>query len=142
MARDIPILINGRSYGWSDIRINILGVRSIGITDINYSEKQDKKNHYGAGNEAISRGYGNKECSGDITLTMEEVESLKSAVASGNLNDIPPFDIIVCYIPAGGKVVTEKLIGCEFTEMNKAAKQGDTSLESKLPLVIGTIIWK
>ena len=41
-------LINGKSYEWADIVVNVLGVPIIGITNIEYEEKQGMENIYGA----------------------------------------------------------------------------------------------
>ena len=58
MAYPIAPLINGKSYEWADIVVNVLGVPIIGITNIEYEEKQGMENIYGAGRFPVSRGYG------------------------------------------------------------------------------------
>jgi hypothetical protein len=49
MAYNIVPLVNGKSYEWADIAVNILGADIIGITNIEYEEKQGMENIYGAG---------------------------------------------------------------------------------------------
>ena len=49
-------LINGVNYSWSNIKFNLFGVPVVGITEINYTRKQNKENQYGAGVEPVSRG--------------------------------------------------------------------------------------
>ena len=44
MAYPIVPLINGKSYEWADIVVNVLGTPIIGITNIEYEEKQAMEN--------------------------------------------------------------------------------------------------
>lgn len=54
------VLVNGVNYSWGNIKLVLFGVPVIGVTKINYKEKQIKENNYGIGNEPISRGHGKK----------------------------------------------------------------------------------
>jgi len=135
-------LINGRAYSWSDLTINIMGVPVFGITAIDYEEKQEKTNNYGAGAKPVSRGYGNFTFEGNITLTVEEVESLEKSAPNGNINKIPPFTIVVAYLPEGAtKTKIEKLKFVEFTGNKRAWKQNDMTGDVEIPLIIGDIEW-
>ena len=42
MALSLPALINGKSYEYADIIVNILGVPITGITSIEYETKHGK----------------------------------------------------------------------------------------------------
>ena len=97
MALSLPALINGKSYEYADIIVNILGVPITGITSIEYDIKQNMENIYGAGNKPVSRGYGKFEPTAKITLLMEEIEAITAVSPSGTLQAIPEFDIIVIY---------------------------------------------
>lgn len=134
-------IIRGTAYAWSNVVANIGGNEITGFKAIDYGEKQEKVNNYAAGNKPYSRGRGNKEYEGSITLYLEEQEALKASSPTGSLLDIPPFDIVVAFLPEGGKIITHTLKYCEFTERKINPKQGDSSIESDLPLVIGDIDW-
>lgn len=134
-------LINGVAYEWSDITVNIAGVSVTGITAIEYDEKQTIENHYGAGRYPVARSKGKIECSAKLTLLMQEVEVLQAAVASGRLQDIAPFDIIVSYAPENGTIVNHKIRNCQFTENARKWKQGDMKQEVELPLIVSHIEW-
>jgi hypothetical protein len=135
-------LINGRSYGWSDIFVNILGQRIAGITAIDYSDKQDMSNNYGAGNKPVSRGYGRISYDSSITLTMEEVASIEKISPTGRLQDIPEFTVVISYIPENSTMIkTEKLKYVRFTENKRDVKEGDMVIAVQIPLIIGDIKW-
>lgn len=140
MADFVP-LINGASYAWADIRVQLLGQTIAGITAVSYGHKQEKTNNYGAGVNPVSRGIGKREPDGcSITLEMKEVERIQAAVpAGGSLLDIAPFPIVVSYVNPSNVLVTHTLHNCEFTENKRDMKTGDTNIECELPLVLSHI---
>ena len=141
MAVNITPLINGKSYEWADLIVNILGVPVVGITAIEYAETQAMENVYGAGSYPVSRGYGKVEPSAKITMLMEEVESLMAAAPQGRLNQIPEFDIVVMYLDTN--LVTRKHVLKNVRFMNNArvSGQGETSIPVDLELIISHVEW-
>ncbi len=142
MAQNITPLINGKSYEWADIIVNILGVPVVGITSIEYAEKQNMENIYGAGSYPVSRGYGKVEPTAKITMLMEEVESLMAAAPLGRLNQIPEFDIVVMFVDTN--LVTRKhvLRNVRFMNNSRTSSQGETSIPVELELVLSNIDWQ
>jgi hypothetical protein len=134
-------LINGISYSWSQVTVNILGNPVAGITAINYEEKQAIVNNYGAGNLPVSRGFGKIEFTASVTMMMEEVEALMKSVKDGRLQSIPEFDITITYLRASGDVVTHALKNCRFMTNKRDTKVDDTKIEIQLDLVLSHIIW-
>jgi hypothetical protein len=134
-----PVMVNGINYSWGNITLVLFGVNVVGITKIAYSEKQEKKNNYGAGYQPIGRGYGNVEPSGSIEIYTEELKRIIAAAPNRSLLGIPAFDIQVVF--GGNGVAADKdiLRFCEFTEQGLTAAQNDTKLLVTLPLVIGSI---
>jgi len=132
-------LINGVNYSWSNVKLVLFGVPVIGITQIEYKRKQNKENNYGMGTEPISRGYGNKEYEGKITLYREEWNSIIIAAPSRDPLEIAPFDIQVAF--AGTRVAPglDILRACEFLEDPFTIAQGDTKVLVEIPLIIGLI---
>ena len=135
-------MINGVAYEWGDITVNIAGVAVTGITAIEYDEKQEMENHYGAGRYPVARSKGKISCSAKITLLMQEVETLQASTTNGRLQDIAPFDIVVAYLPENGTAVTHKIRNCQFSENVRTWKQGDMKQEVVLPLIVSHIEWK
>jgi hypothetical protein len=118
-----------------------MGIPLMGITDINYEEKQDMDNIYGAGNRPVSRGYGRITYEGNLTIAMEELESYKKASPTGRLQDIPEFPIVISFLPDSGTIVTHKIKYVRFKNNGRKIKEGDMKIEHQIDLVIGDIDW-
>lgn len=56
-------------------------------------------------------------------LYMEEVHALEAQAPNGRLQDLPPFDIIVQYLPDSGIIKTDKLRNCQFSENPASGKR-------------------
>lgn len=132
-------LINGINYSYANITLVLFGVPIVGITKINYKRKQKKENNYGAGNQPVSRGYGNYEYEGSIEVYTDELKRIIAASPNRDILQIPPFDIQVVFGGTGVLADKDVLRACEFTEEGLTANQGDTKLLVELPLVIGSI---
>lgn len=135
-------LINGVSHSWGDITMLIGGVPVIGVTAIEYGDKQEVKNHYGAGRMPVSRSKGRIEPTAKITLAMEEVLNLQRQSLTGRIQDIAPFPIIVSYLPEDGDVVVDRVMGCQFSENTRKWKENDLRQEVELEIVPALIMWQ
>jgi hypothetical protein len=138
----IPTLINGKAYDWQQITCNIAGVPVAGVKAISYSEEQEIVDNYGAGNRPVSRGFGNIETEGSITLSMNEVERIQLAAPNGRLQAIPEFDITVTFAQADGTPANHVLKKCRFKNNGRDMSQGDTEFEIELDLQIAEIQWR
>ncbi len=138
---DFVPLINGVEYSWGDITTVIGGVPVIGITEINYSDEQVIENHYGAGRHPVSRSKGRVTPTAKLKLHMSEVIGIQKKSPTGRLQDIAPFDLIVCYIPEDGQIVTDKVRNCQFKKNSRDWKEGDTRQEVELELIPSHIEW-
>jgi hypothetical protein len=135
-------LINGVKYSWSSISFTIAGVPEIEVQAIEYGDKQEMDNIYATGQLPVGRGYGRIVVSASITLLMDAVEAIREGSPTGRLQDIAPFDIIVCYIkPGNPKIVKHVIKNINFMEETTSAKEGDTSIPKTLPLLPSHIIW-
>jgi len=136
-------LINGTRHSWADVKINILGRTVSGITAVSYEDKQDKQNNYGAGAFPVSRGRGKYEATSKVTLHAYEVEAIVKALGIGKrIQDVPPFDMIISFLPVGSDgLVTHVIRNCEFTNNKRDIKQGDTVIEVELELITSHIEW-
>jgi len=132
-------LVNGVNYAWSNVKLVLFGVTVTGITKISYKAKQKKDDNYGQGTLPISRGYGNYEFDGSISLYRDEWAGIISQAPDNDPLSIPWFDIQVTY---GGSKVTatcDTLKSCEFLDDPLSVGQGDTKIIVELPLKIGLI---
>lgn len=141
MSYPIAPLINGKSYEYADIIVNIMGVPIVGITSIDYEEKQGMENIYGAGRNPVSRGYGKIEPTAKITLLMEEVQAIQLVAPLGRIQDIPEFDISVIYVDAALIPVKHKLRNVRFMNNVRGSKSGDTSIPVEMELILSHIEW-
>jgi hypothetical protein len=132
-------LINGTEYSWGDIATCINGIVVSGITAVNYGEKQDMQNNYGAGRYPVSRSKGRITASGKITLYMSEVVAIRRSAPGGRIQDIAPFTIEVSYLPDNGIIVVDKLMNCQFVENKRDWKEGDMNQQVELELIISHI---
>jgi len=120
-------LINGRAYDFTQVTLIIGGVSFSGVSAISWITEQTKENNHGLGKNPVSRGHGPKNTTGSIDFSMNEVEALRLAVDSGDLTDIPMFDILVYY----GNIQnpTKHVIkNAEFTSDGMEGSTGDTDL--------------
>jgi hypothetical protein len=135
-------LINGTRHSWASIKINLLGRTITGVTAINYEDKQEKVNNYGAGIYPVSRGLGKYEATASITLHAYETEAINRALGVGKrIQQIAPFDIVVSYMNESDQLVTHTIRNCEFTNNKRDVKSGDTVIEVEHELVCSHIQW-
>jgi hypothetical protein len=134
-------LVNGTSYSWAQIEARILNQPVAGIKEIKYEEKQEIVDNYGAGNRPVSRGYGKIETTASLKLEMAELEALQAAAPDRRLQAIPEFDIVVSYLPEGGKITSHTLHNVRFKTNGREAKEGDTSIDVDIELAVSHISW-
>jgi len=132
-------LINGVAYSWSSINFILFGVPVAGIVNIEYKKKQEKKNNWGAGTKPVSRGYGKEEADGSIEIYLDEWKKVIAAAPNRNPLSIGWFDVPVSYGNSAADATRDVLRAVEFLEDPFNAKQGDTALTVKLPLIIADI---
>lgn len=135
------VLINGTAYSWADITVNILGTPVAGIDAIKYTDNQEMEDNFGAGKLPVSRGYGQIKAEGSITLHAEEIVALQKVAPGKRLQSIPPFDIVVSYLPEGGTVTTDTLKNCQFMKNSREPKKGDKMFAIELDLIISHVEW-
>jgi hypothetical protein len=145
MALHTDIKPNGVKIAtsWEDVRINLFGRIIRRVTAISYSESQSKENFYGAGNEPVERGYGNKEYEGSITLTAPAVQQIHDSLPPGqSIVDIPPFTIPVFFKRKfNGPIEKHYLLQCEFNGRGRETETGGGQITEELELTIGKICW-
>ena len=128
---------NSNEYSWADVEIQLQGRKLIGVKGITYKVSQETEPIYGAGNEPLSIGKGNKSYEGEVTLLQSEVEALTRSAGAGNdITELPPLDIVVSYAPkGGGAMVTDVVKFATFNEVEKGMSQNDKFKEISLPFI-------
>lgn len=134
-------MVNGMLVAWADIVVLVGGVPVAGITGVEYGDEQEIVNKWGAGRHPVGRAKGRITPSAKITLYHEEVVALQSQSVNGRLQDLPPIEIQVSYLPENGVVVTDKIRNSHISSNTRKWKEGDTGQEVELPLVPSHIEW-
>ena len=135
-------LINGVLHSWASIQVAIQGVPLTGLTSIEYEDKQEVVNKYGAGRYPVGRGLGRITPSAKITLYLDEVSALQAKSSTGRLQDLGMFDILVGYLhPTSGLITYDKIRNCHFGDNSRKIKEGDTDIQVELELVPSHIEW-
>ncbi|MDD2965545.1 MAG: hypothetical protein PHU33_16500 [Bacteroidales bacterium] len=126
-------LKNTEEYSWADIKVVMMGREVTGLKAVKYGAKRQKEPGYAAGSKPRFMGRGNYSYSVEITVLQSEVEAIIES-AGGDPLDVPPFDIVVAYIPEVGLPMrTDVIKYAEFAEWEKASKQGDMFHEVTMP---------
>jgi hypothetical protein len=126
---------NSRQYQWSDLTLELGGRIVTGFRGLKYSTKQEKELLYGKGNIPRSIQRGNIAPEGEITVLQSELETLRQA-GGGSILGLHLDATAVYGDPANGDtIITDKLLGIEFTEDPKELKQGDKNMEISLPFI-------
>lgn len=133
-------LINGTNYSWANVTLVLFGIPVVGIAKIEYKKKSNKVNNYGAGQEPVSRGYGNNEYDASIDLYQDEWRAIVAASPEKDPTKIPPFEVQVVFGGSRLTTQTDILQMCEFSEDSLTASQGDAKLIVNVPLIIGGIL--
>lgn len=134
-------LVNGMLVAWADIVVLVGGVPVTGIVGVEYSDEQEIVNKWGAGHHPVGRAKGRITPAAKLILYQEEVQALQAQSPNGRLQDLPPIEIQVSYLPDSGIVVTDKIRNCHISSNARKWKEGYTGQEVELVLVPSHIEW-
>ncbi len=138
-----PTIINkyGRITGWNKITLTLFGKDVEAITEIAYSDEQEKDNEYGAGKYPVGQNEGNYKATASITLFSEEIVAIQKSLPAGvRITDIPPTQIAIEY-EYNGVLVKDVLNNASFKNNGREVKQGDGKIVHKMDLLISHIDW-
>jgi len=122
-------------YAWQDYKVLMGGRFVTGIRGFKYKKSQDKEPIYAEGSEPHSMGRGNKKYVCEFEALQSELEALILS-GGGDITNIAPFTVVHSYQAERGlPVITDVIEGVEFTEAEKAMKQGAMFMEVTLPCV-------
>ena len=126
--------VSSKQFSWNETSVLIGGRILEGVTDIEYTAKQETKPLRGRGNKAHKILKGDKSYAGKITIWQSEFEAMAEAAPNKDALDLE-FDVIWAHTPSDGigKAVIEALKGCVIAEFKKVMKQGDTNMLVELP---------
>lgn len=130
---------SSKEYSWCEMTIDWGGRIIEGITEIEYTKKQEKGVLYGRGCDPHKVLRGNKSCEGKVSIWQSELEAMTRDAPDKDILKLN-FSIGVSYVPHdGGQIVRDTLISVEFTEVKKGMKQGDMNMIVELPIIFTRI---
>ena len=134
MGQTYP-LINGVKYDWASIEITMgdAGI-FIGISELSYSDSNDKGIVRGTGVEKLARTQGEYDAEGSMVMYKKDFADFLAALTGDGATGYfdTSFDITVMYsAPGGDGTNTDRLIGCQLKSAEGGGSQGtDPSVES------------
>ena len=127
---------NSRQYQFSDLTFEMGGRIIVGFRGLEYEESQEKEVLYAKGNKGHSIQRGNKSVKGKVTVLQSELETLLASTSAKSILDLHLDATAVYGDPANGDtVITDKILGIEFTKLPKSLKQGDKNMEIELEFI-------
>ena len=139
-------MINGKEYSWQDIQIAFLGRVVFGVTEIKYKEKTERAFIYGTGRKPVAYADGQTDSDGSLMILQSDFEamvaSMLAAYPGRTVTTLPPFDIIVMFIPDGDnpRIVKDVIKNVLIGEYEKGGKVGDLNMPVTLPFKCSDII--
>jgi len=126
---------SSKQYSWNDISVAIGGQVLEGVTDIEYTRKQEKDLLRGRGNKAHGITKGNIDVEGKMTLWQSLIEEMIAEAPNKDILKLE-FDIIWSFVPEdGGTTVTDIIKTVQIKEYKKGMKQGDKNMLVELPFM-------
>jgi len=134
--------IPGRARDWRSISVEIADDTSInitGVTGLRYGEKQDTRLNYGIGVMPVSKGHGNVEVFGEITMALYQLEDILKAVqglavGTNRPQNIAPFNLVIKWDSDTGDVVKDTLYQCTIDNFEKSINQNDMDISVTINL--------
>lgn len=132
-------MINGKEYSWQDIQIAFLGRVVLGVTEVKYKEKTAREFIYGTGRKPIAYADGQTDSDGSLTILQSDFEAMVASALAAypgrTITTLPPFDLIVMFIPDmdNPKIVKDVIKDVLLGEYEKGGKVGDLNMPVTLP---------
>jgi len=124
-----------KDYSWSDVTIAYGGRILEGVTEFEYTAKQEKEIKRGRGAKGHGILRGNKSYEGKIVVWQSELEAMIRDAPDKDILNLN-FSITVAYTPNdGGQDVIDIVPEAEITEYKKGMKQGDKQMLVELPIL-------
>jgi hypothetical protein len=124
-----------KDYSWSDVSVVVGGRLLEGVTEFEYTAKQDKEIKRGRGNKGHGIMRGDKAYEGKLVVWQSELEAMIRDAPGNDILNLN-FSITVAYTPLdGGQNVIDIVPEAEFLEYKKGMKTGDKQMLVELPVI-------
>lgn len=127
------VIKNKKAYDSGDANCTINGV-PINITEITYATEQEHQVNHTLANKATSWSRGKISDSCSVGIMMHDIVDLEKATGSGDLLQVPPFDINVTFVNEFNDVVNDT-ITCKFQKQGREVT-GDMGLQMQYEMFV------
>lgn len=128
------VMVNGILHDWESLTIVGPHGAFLGITEISWKSKQEKKLRYGKGGVPRGRGRANYEPEASITIDTDEYTRLSAALGGDIYRK--KFPIVITSTPPDALPDVTELKGVMINSVEDGAKQGDDTIPKKLELSV------
>ncbi len=122
---DVP-LINGITYDYASIEIQIDGDIYQGVTAVNYDDTLEPGVARGTSPQWLGRTTGDYEATGSFTILKGSANQIRTQLGNGCMTKV--FDVVINYAPDGNDLITDELIDCRISSMADGHAQGVDAL--------------
>ena len=131
------ITINGVLHDWESVTVVGPQGLMIGINEISFSSKQEKKNRYGRG--GTPRGVGRSNYEPEAGMVLDTDEWGRMQLSLGMKFYRKKFPIVITITPPDAIPEVTILKDCMINGVEDSMKQGDDNITKKLSLRVGMI---
>lgn len=128
-----------KQFAFSDLSVEFGGKVHDGVTEMEWTEKQEKEPLYGRGNKPHGIVRGNKSYEGKIKMWQSLLEEMIKDAPDNDVLDLE-FDVIMNLARTDDvPMVTDIAVNVQITEVKKGLAQGDKMMEIELPIIFTDI---
>ena len=134
---------SAKNVEWADLSVSLGGSTITNIQGLKFSVATKKEHLHGEGDDPIGIQSGNREPKGELTVLKSVVDVMNAAALAAGGRDLTDivWDIVAYWKPVGTRgPVTYTLKGCEISDFEIGAMQGDMSVKVTLPFLFTGLV--
>ena len=125
-------LVNGCRHSFASIEVQVNAILYLGVREIQYGDALEVADVRGASPQILGRTRGQLKATASMTMYLSEWEDMKSKLGEG-FGEVS-FDIQVTFRDEGDNMVTDKIIGCRVTNVQRNQSSGNEPITVQLTL--------
>ena len=125
-------LINGNSFDYSSIEIDIAGTIYVGVKEVSWTQSMDKGKQRGTNPQVLARTRGEYDAEASMVMYPQEYTDLITALGDG-YGEVS-FNVTITYSDVGQQTQTIRLLGCQIKNEESGGSQGTDPLEDSIDL--------
>ena len=126
-------VINGNTYDYSSIEINVRGRRYLGITEVSYSDSLEPGEKRGAHAQPLAFTRGEYSSEASVTMGKDDFYEMLADLGSGYM-EVVLDTVSVTYAEEGQPTKSDEIVGARITSVEDGHSQGSDALTVSLEL--------